>query len=151
MAKIKYVALHMVPFTVTPGKPGNPDTKKKGIPPKVFDVMPSDRVMLDPEDGETKFLLEAKAIVKAQEKDDVKPVRIPGPKKTEAPAAPTNLEAPAAPAVGLKAISDMTKAEIAAELTQREIKFNGEDNKPVLVEMLEKARAEEAGDDEDLV
>ena len=161
MAKtIKFVALHTIPFTITAGKAGNPDTNKKGTKPVVFTVNPKDRLMLDPEDAETKFLLQAKAVTKAAADDEVRPV-YPAKKATATPAsqkAAQTTPAKKAPEGGeggeggegskVKAVSDMTKAKIVDELTSLEIEFDESDNKPVLVELLEKARA---GDDEELV
>lgn len=66
----KFIAKHLIPMTVTPGKPGD---KAKGIAPvkpKVKEIKPGERIMLDPEDDETKFLLSAGAVEKAPSDDE---------------------------------------------------------------------------------
>lgn len=80
----KFVARHLIPMTLTPGKAGD---KAKGIAPvapKVKEVKPGERIMLDPEDAETKFLLANGAIVKADADDDRAPAKAAAPAKKAA-------------------------------------------------------------------
>ena len=87
----KYIARHLIPMTITPGKSGD---KSKGIAPVkpvVKEINPGERVMLDPDHVDTKFFLESGAIVLADKDDDKAPTgKTAAPaKKTAAPAKKT--------------------------------------------------------------
>lgn len=90
MADKKYIAKHLIPLTVAPGKAGD---KAKGIAPvkpKVKEITPGERVMMDPEDETTKFLLEQGALELAPTDDAKAVTKTTEPaKKTSAPAKKT--------------------------------------------------------------
>lgn len=132
MAKaIKYVARHLIPMTVKPGKAGD---KAKGVaplPPQIIEIKPGNRVMFDPEATETQFLLEAGAIIKADKDDDKAPINLkPAPEKKAAPA-------PKPEKTGGKAPKDMNVAELKAALDAAEIEYESDAKKADLVALLE--------------
>ena len=142
MAKaIKYVALHLMPVVLVPGKTGNKAKGVAPVKPKMQNINPGDRIMLDPEDDGTKFYLEAGAIRKAREDDDTKPVQIGTKKKAAAKPASSSgdggssSEASEKPTE--KAPADMTVAELKAALDEKEIEYDKDAKKADLVRLLE--------------
>lgn len=142
MAKeIKYVARHLIPMTLKPGKAGD---KAKGIAPvapTIQEIKPGDRIMFDPDAKETKFLLDAGAIVKANKDDEKAPVTFKVAKEKPS-AAPKKDDKPPAE----KAPKDMTVAELKAALDAKEVEYAADAKKADLVTLME-----EGDDDEPLV
>lgn len=82
----KYVAKHLIQMTTKPGKPGD---RAKGIAPvrpEIKEIKPGERIMLDPEDSDTKLFLSNGAVVKADKEDEKKATPTKAPAKKAAPA-----------------------------------------------------------------
>lgn len=153
MAKeIKYVARHLIPFTLTPGKPGDKAKGVAPIRPVIKNINPGDRIMLDPEADQTEFLLANSAIIKAEKDDEkapvslkptkgkAKPVKAPEPDEDEGNGGGSTDEPQKAPA-------DMTIPELKAALKAADISFEKDTKKADLVALLEGT----GDDDKDLV
>jgi hypothetical protein len=140
MAKaIKYVALHLMPIVLVPGKAGDKAKGVAPVKPKMQNINPGDRIMLDPEDTETQFYLDAGAIRKARDDDDTKPVQIGTKKKATAKPAASSGDGgkTSEPKPTAKEPKDMTVAELKAALDEKEIEYDKDAKKADLIALLE--------------